>query len=194
MRPRTRAWGRRLAAAAPGLVWLAAVQAHPPPVEQQCLDCHRAGVAPIVEGQHAEYLATQLRRFRDTHRDSFPMSPLAGGMDDAEAREWADALTAHGWPPSARATGSAAEREAGHRRTDALGCTECHGAEWIGGAAIPRVAGQRSDYLERQLREFDAGRRYHPPVAGGTPLRVLRGSDAADIAAYLSSVGAPGTE
>ena len=118
------------------------------------------------------------------------MSPLAGGMDDAEAREWADALAAHGWPPPERASGSTGTREAGRRRTGSLGCTSCHGEDWTGGGAIPRLAGQGAEYLERQLREFDAGRRYHPPLAGGTPMRALRGRDARDIAAYLSSIGA----
>jgi DNA-binding transcriptional LysR family regulator len=37
--------------------------------------------APIIEGQSPGYLVNQLRRFRERHRDSFPMSALvAAGM------------------------------------------------------------------------------------------------------------------
>ena len=59
-------------------------------------------------------------------------------------------------------------------------CASCHGARGEGrsGTAIPRLAGQRQDYLEQQLRNFADGLRphpaSHPDAARLTPADVRR--------------------
>jgi cytochrome c553 len=69
-------------------------------------------------------------------------------------------------------------------------CTWCHGASAQGYAPAPRLAGQRSQYLENQLRSFGYHKRDNPfskmymwyAAANLTP-RAAR-----DLAVYLSSL------
>src|SRR5205823_4077552 len=50
-------------------------------------------------------------------------------------------------------------------------CAACHGVQGEGSAAgVPRLAGQKAEYLEHALASFKAGTRTSPvmqPVAGG---------------------------
>ena len=38
-------------------------------------------------------------------------------------------------------------------------CVFCHGADFSGGQQVPRIAGQREDYLQMSLRGFRSGTR-----------------------------------
>jgi cytochrome c553 len=59
-------------------------------------------------------------------------------------------------------------------------CAACHGARGEGntGTAIPRLAGQRRGYIEKQMRNFADGTRHHPEtlpaVSSLTPREVRR--------------------
>ncbi len=179
----------------PILLLLSAACADARPPEADCLDCHAPASgraeAPLIEGQHGEYLLAQLMRFRDRHRDSFPMSALTAGFSDVDARLLADRLARRPWSavPS-DAPADAVER--GRLRAESLGCADCHGRGFLGGGGIPRVAGQRAAYLERQIAGFGAGQRHHPPTGTGARMYELQDADPADLAAYLAgAVGSP---
>jgi cytochrome c553 len=155
-----------------------------------CAQCHRpdytAGELPLLEGQHAAYLRTQLERFRDAHRDAFPMSAIAQALEPDEI----DALARHfaGRPWQAHpATAPAATVDAGRRRAAELQCANCHGAGYGGAATIPRLAGQNPEYLARQLRAFGDGRRYHPTTGIGSRMYALSDADVAALSRYLAS-------
>ncbi len=161
--------------------------------EADCLDCHGPAAAraevPLIEGQHAEYLLAQLTRFRDRHRDSFPMSALTAAFSDADAQRLVDRLARRPWPATPVESGDAGER--GQLRAQALGCADCHGSGFLGGGVIPRLAGQRAGYLERQIRGFGQGERHHPPAGTGARMYELEAGDAADLAAFIAGVGDP---
>ena len=152
-----------------------------------CLDCHRSELAPHVEGQHAPYLALQLRSFRDRHRESFPMSAIASAFDDRHADAWAASLAARAWPASAGLVGSDSDRAAGAALGEARGCSDCHGEALLGAVEVPRLAGQRAAYLERQIAGFARGDRFHAPLAGGTRMRAMDADEARQLAAWLAS-------
>jgi cytochrome c553 len=162
-------------------------------LQSACLDCHQpgqsAGEVPLIAGQQRDYLRNQLSRFRDRHRDGFPMTGLAAGFDDAALDELADALAADPWQ-SANARVDDDAVVAGQRRADALACSSCHGDGFLGTGDIPRVAGQQPGYLARQLRAFGEGRRYHPPTGAGGRMYALTSDDASALAAYLYDLGA----
>lgn len=167
----------------------AGVSARPP--EADCLECHAQASGrsevPLIEGQHVAYLEAQLCRFRDRHRESFPMSALTAGFSDVDARRLAESLSGRDWIAST--TEAAAETiERGRLRAEALACSACHGADFGGGGVIPRIAGQRESYLERQIRGFGAGDRHHPPTGTGARMYELDDGDAADLAAYIAGV------
>lgn len=175
------------------------------PVDQACLDCHRdasRGAVPIIEGQHYDYLRTQLLRFAENHRHGFPMNALAAGLDATRAEVLAKALSARDWPTTgsalpnkplgAEAGDGAAEPAADPEASidtaqlAALDCAACHGADYRGGGSIPRLAGQRQDYLQRQIEGFGQAQRHHPPVAGGARMYMIDAGEAQAIAVALS--------
>lgn len=151
-----------------------------------CLACHGAeGMAdhdvwPNLAGQHDEYLAKQLRDFRDGRRYDPWMSPMAIGLDDRDIDDLAayfsqlDGLS--GGPQSAP--------------PEAMTCVACH-SERAGQASPlwPSLAGQNARYIAKQLNDFRAGRRMDPVMAPLT--QPLSDADVAAVAAhYASQTGA----
>jgi cytochrome c553 len=65
-------------------------------------------------------------------------------------------------------------------------CAACHGADGNStNPDWPKLAGQNAKYLEKQLKDFKAGRRANPMMAGmAAPLSE---SDMADMAAFYAS-------
>ena len=168
------------------------VFAEPIDIDAACLDCHRPGQArgevPVIEGQQRDYLRNQLTRFRERHRDSFPMSALSAGLDAATVERLAAELAARPWQ-SPRVAVAAEHVARGAGRTQDLACAECHGERFLGAGDIPRLAGQQPGYLGRQLQGFGEGDRFHPPTGIGTRMYALEPDDARNIAAFLHSLG-----
>ncbi len=177
-----------------------AARVAPPPAEpttspvaamaDQCRDCHRSdlarGVLPLLDGQHAAYLEAQLLRFRDSHREGFPMEGIAAGFDAQQIA----ALAAHfAAQPVSRhlASTHAALIAHGRERAEALRCMDCHGADFAGGGVIPRLGNQASQYLEAQLMGIREGRRYHPPTATGARIADLDDTDLRALAHFISA-------
>ncbi|MBX3604078.1 MAG: c-type cytochrome, partial [Piscinibacter sp.] len=89
-------------------------------------------------------------------------------------------------PPAEESAPDAAKQARGAALAQRLHCTGCHGADLAGGAQVPRLAGQREDYLLHALRGYRAGTRvgYTPAMsealAGTTPEQLE------DLAHYLA--------
>ena len=80
----------------------------------------------------------------------------------------------------------AADIDAG-RAEVARVCAACHGALGASvGDAIPNLAGQKSKYIEIQLRALRDGTRKHPIM--GAIAKQLSDTDIADVAAYFASL------
>ena len=69
-------------------------------------------------------------------------------------------------------------------------CAACHGEQGAGGkkGEYPRIAGQRVNYIEGQLRNFRSRTRVNIPMFPYTQERELSDSDIKDIAAYLAGI------
>jgi cytochrome c553 len=133
-----------------------------------CQNCHGAGgnsvsaTFPRLNGQQADYIAAQLKNFRD-HSRSDPharayMWGMASQLDDAAI----DGL-AHYYAnqkPTAPQTGGALAADGakiyaeGVAAQNVPACQTCHGDHGEGSSVIPRLAGQHGDYLRRQLEAF----------------------------------------
>jgi cytochrome c553 len=159
-------------------------------IDALCLDCHRPGQAggavPVIEGQHVDYLRAQLQRFQHRHREGFPMNALSAGLNEAQIETLVGALTSRAWRSADRV--EEVDVESGRARLEALDCAGCHGAEFLGGGAIPRIAGQQAAYLERQILGFGDAQRHHPPVGGGVRMYSIDADEAAAIAQALSAM------
>jgi cytochrome c553 len=86
--------------------------------------------------------------------------------------------------PSAQAAGTPAPAAAAV-------CQRCHGTAGEGNppAAIPRIAGQASEYLEKQLRDYASGQRVHPVMQNFA--KPLTDSDRTSVANYFASQQSP---
>ena len=149
-----------------------------------CLACHGAeGMAdhdvwPNLAGQHAEFLAKQLRDFRDGRRYDPWMSPMAIGLDDDDIDDLAIYFS--------QLNGVSGGTQSAPPQ--AITCVACH-SERAGEANSlwPSLAGQNARYIVKQLIDFRAGRRVDPVMAPlAQPL-----SDA-DIAAGRGALREPG--
>jgi cytochrome c553 len=134
--------------------------------ERGCGACHgEKGIAaqppmPSLAGQPAQFITTQLILFRERLRDAPPMPDLAQGLDDAQIEDLAAHFAAlPPGPPPDRGEADAARAEEGAALSRRLNCGVCHLPSYAGRAQIPRLAGQREDYLVHALAQYRDGTR-----------------------------------
>lgn len=168
-------------------------------------------LVPSLAGQHSFYVITQLFLFRDGRRNDHPagaaMSALAKGMSDGDLRGYSEAVArlpaaalavapgasvaalaasplhpgGHAPPPR-----DAARFERGRQLAAAHRCGSCHGADLAGGGQVPRLGGQREDYLQIALKGFQSGTRLGYTPAMNEALSGLKADDLEDLAHYLA--------
>jgi cytochrome c553 len=153
---------------------------------KSCAACHGAdgnspttGV-PSIAGQPRVFLETQLVLTREGMRGAEVMQGLLRGLKDPEiiaiAKHFAE-LPARAAPTGAT---DAALVKRGRRLAAKLRCGICHLKDYSGQQQIPRLAGQREEYLRDTLIAF----RDHPRPGGDTQMSaVLYGVSNDDIKA-----------
>jgi cytochrome c553 len=137
-----------------------------------CSSCH--GVeghgsepkqAPAIAGQSRDYLARQLRQFRDGKRgapleDKYgqQMALMTVNLDDGEIEMLADYAASLSPRPGA-SVGAASGKKLYSK------CATCHGpaAQGNPGLSAPSLRGLTVDYIERQQRNFLSGIRGYAP-------------------------------
>lgn len=160
-----------------------------------CAACHGAqGVSatpltPSLAGQPSFYAITQLFLFRDGRRDNPLMTAIAKGMSDDDLRGYSDFIGS--LPAAAAAAGAHAPADPqrlarGAGLNQRLHCSGCHGANLAGGRQVPRLAGQREDYLQLALRGFRAGKRLGYTPAMTEALAGVTADELDDLAHYLA--------
>lgn len=130
-----------------------------------CATCHgangRSDIAgtPVLAGQPSLYAITQLFLFREGRRDNKDMTAVAKTLSDDDMRGFADYIgTLPPVPAPATAT-DAARMAKGRSLAEQHKCVNCHGSNLDGGQQVPRIAGQKEDYLQASLRGFKSGTR-----------------------------------
>jgi cytochrome c553 len=157
-----------------------------------CSACHgpdgRSSMTeiPSLAGQPAYYLTLQLTLFRDKQRESSRMSPIAATLSDSDLEQLSAYFAA--LPPDEPPRGQDNDAGEGERLAQANHCASCHLATYAGQNQMPRLAGQREDYLLKAMKDYRDGKR-----AGfdGTMTEVLHGLPNRDLAAlshYLSQL------
>ena len=132
---------------------------------QTCVACHgqdgvskTAGI-PSLAGQPKQALTTQLVMFREGNRKSPIMAPMAASLSNQDIDGLGTYFAAKTLPdPTTPA--SADVVAAGEKLVIEQHCVACHTASLKGQQQMPRLAGQREDYLKTQLDGFHAGTRY----------------------------------
>lgn len=134
-------------------------------VESRCALCHgregesASAVYPRLAAQHPDYLAKQLKDFRDGRRKSDTMGEMVKDLADADIGELAAWFSSR--QAGARRVGDADLAAVGkyifargNAYSGVAACASCHGANGHGTHQLPRLAGQHPAYLETQLKEF----------------------------------------
>ena len=132
-----------------------------------CAACHgaagRSDMAgtPVLAGQYSLYAITQLFLFREGRRTNEAMVALAKPMTDADLRGFSDfigTLPPLPAPPPA-VPADAARMSKGQALAQQHKCVFCHGAALDGGQGVPRIGGQKEEYLRATLHGFKSGER-----------------------------------
>ena len=130
-----------------------------------CESCHGKGgnsetaLTPSIAGQPETFIANQLIYFREGLRASDVMQSVAKGMKDAEATELAKHFSKS--PVKIVSPGGPDARLAarGQQLIEAMHCGQCHLPAFQGRAQMPRLAGQREDYLVSTMIAYRDGKR-----------------------------------
>lgn len=160
---------------------------------QRCAACHgERGVSalpltPSLAGQPSFYAITQLFLFRDGRRDNAAMTAVAQDLSDDDLRGFS-AFIGSLAPAAAMAPGprESVRWQRGAQAAQRLHCAGCHGADFAGGRQVPRLAGQREDYLQHALRGFRAGQRIGYTPAMTEALAGVAPQELDDLAHFLA--------
>jgi cytochrome c553 len=157
-----------------------------------CLACHgesgqsQTPDVPSLGGMPEFYLTIQLYMFREKLRPVEIMNEVTKGLSDDDLRKMAGMIARLPPPkPSGDAPDPARVQKAlalipQHR------CNSCHGANLAGDQNVPRLAGQREDYLIKALREYKNNTRRGYDAAMADVMYPVSDDDIGVLAHYLS--------
>jgi cytochrome c553 len=188
-------------------------------INETCAGCHGEygqgsidGEYPRLAGMTAEYIARQLRNFKQRKRINIPMLPYTNDRELPEgdlvsvAAYLASIQLPTKLPPINEAEFDALKRlqaskkvvniatypgdvEAGHKfyRQE---CASCHGQDGYGddNKDVPQLAGQYSLYLLRQVENFRSGERFHDDPDDPEIFREYADAGIAAMLAYLATL------
>lgn len=181
-----------------------------------CAGCHgefgqggKRGEYPRIGGQRSGYLEEQLRSFRARKRLNLPMFPYTQERElpDEDIRDVSaylagvklsnkyptfkdtdDALTRLEAMEKvmivSRVEGDLAKGETLYQK----GCATCHAKTGKGRGKFPRLVGQYTNYLKKQMDAYVKCERPHDEAETGGILNTLKEQDMQDILAYLTSI------
>jgi cytochrome c553 len=158
-----------------------------------CTACHgeegRSTLAdiPSLAGQPKQFITTQLVMFREGNRKNPVMNALAAPLTNAEINDLGGYFSAQS-PANASPPLAGDAAAVGRSLVEQFACVTCHGAELKGQQHIPRLAGQRPDYLRAQLLGFKAQTRFDMDGNMTSAAQPLSPADIEALSTYLGSL------
>lgn len=157
-----------------------------------CAACHGADgnspdpEVPSIAGQPKLFVENQLVLFREELRRSEVMQPVVRGMKDAEIVALAEHFSK--LPVRSMESGAtdAALAARGAELAKELRCGICHVSDYRGQKQVPRLAGQREAYLEREMAAYRDNRRTGGDTIMAATLRGVADADLKALAHYLA--------
>jgi cytochrome c553 len=177
------------------LIWLVALPIAAATIEEQlalCLACHgEHGQSAIPEvpslgAQPAFYVMIQLYMFRERMRVVEPMNEVTKGLSDDEVRHIAELIANLPPPLPAAEPPDATKLERASVLIQQHRCNFCHNQDFSGEQNVPRLAGQREDYLVKALREYKSNARRGYDAAMADVMYPVTDSDILDLAHFLA--------
>jgi len=142
---------------------------------------------PVLAGQTARYIYTELRDFKEGRRHDPDMDQVAPALSRDDMLALADWFSTQKRAPS---TFKADPQKAalGKAKADEVLCTMCHLGGFVGQNEIPRVAGQHYEYIKKQLLDFKARRRTNDGGNMTSVAHTLSDDDIENLAQYVTSL------
>ncbi len=157
-----------------------------------CLACHGDGEraalpnTPVLGAQPFDYLTIQLYMFREKMRVVEPMTSMLAGIKDDELKRLAATIAKLPAPEPSTETAEAARVERAQALVVQHRCNFCHNRDYSGQQNVPRLAGQREDYLLKALRDYKSNARRGYDATMDDVLYPLNDDNFRDLAHFLS--------
>jgi len=177
------------------LIFLSALRVNADTLEGRlapCLACHGANgqstipEVPSLGGQPAFYLTIQLLMFREKLWVVEPMNQMMQGLKDDDLRSMAAYLAKLRPPEPADGSIDPVRMERARTLIEQHRCNFCHGRDYSGEQNVPRLAGQREDYLVKALREYKNNTRRGYEASMADVLYLISDEQILDLAYFLS--------
>jgi cytochrome c553 len=124
--------------------------------------------------------------FRERMRPVEPMTSMLQGVSDDGLRAMAEAIAKLPPPQSNQETPDAARRARVQALIQQHRCNICHKADFSGEENVPRLAGQRQEYLLKSLRGYKDNSRRGYDTQMADVVAPLSEADMADLAYFLA--------
>ena len=127
-----------------------------------CVGCHgEGGISqmenmPSLAAQPDLFIQWQLVFFRAGTRKNEQMQPVVEQLNNDDIRNLG-AYFASITPPRAQTDDNPSLSRKGAEAAAGRRCASCHTDNFAGGKAVPRVAGQREEYLVKALHDYKSG-------------------------------------
>jgi len=160
---------------------------------EACAACHGADgnstidLHPSLAGQQPVFLTLQMILFREGIRSFAPMNEAMKGMADADIEALSAfyaAQTLRHEPPER----NDAKARRGAVLSERFRCGVCHLPTYAGQNQVPRLTGQREDFLLHAMQEYQSGRRQGTDTQMNAALYGLSDQDLADLAHYIALI------
>jgi cytochrome c553 len=158
-----------------------------------CLACHgengrsETPEVPSLGAQQAFYVTVQLLMFREKMRVAEPMNDMAKGLTDDDLRAFAESIAALPAPqPAAAGPVDEARMQRGRALVQRDRCNVCHRQDFSGQDNVPRIGGQREDYLVKALRGYKDNSRHGYDTAMADVIAPITDAEILDLAYYVA--------
>ncbi len=156
-----------------------------------CLACHgEKGISetpevPSLAGMPADSTLIQLFLFRQGTRKIEIMNDVAKDLTDDDLRKLGDYF-AKLPPPKGKEAADPAIVARAQAAAAKNHCASCHNPDYSGRDQMPRLSGQREDYLLKAMRDYKSKQRpgYEPTM--DEVMRPVSDPEIVDLAHYLS--------
>jgi len=159
-----------------------------------CFACHgekgqsERREVPSLGAQQAFYTLVELVMFRDKLRITEPMNEVTKGLSDDDLRTTSDIIAKSPPPEPVSDAQSPARMERGRTLAQQNRCNFCHQPNFQGLDNVPRLAGQREDYLPKSLRAYKDNSRWGYDAQMSEVVYAMKDEDLVDLAYFLARV------
>lgn len=165
-----------------------------------CASCHGqdgnspSPMYPKIAGQHAGYIADQLKAYKSGEREDAVMKGIAAPLSEQDMMDLGAYYAAQEVGPGTADAGLVPVAEklyrGGDKEANIPACIACHGpsGEGIPATVYPAVGGQYAGYTRTQLQRYGAGDRQDPDGIMNAIARRLSESQIEALASYLEGL------